>query len=393
MKFLGRASDGKSRTARLPKYGYHIIQDEIRECKERPERCPIDPFYHKESLERAQDHLRAVLYDRKVKAQISDFEEIARNYHHPQRYHAIFSSDPDQQSVRKFGEVMEQYVAQRGAIPSYIMSSLRFTLNDYLPATLLRVEIESKPVIDKEYGDITREWTAAAMTHKYRGVGFRADANTVFKTIKLDFTDYDSAKKSLDNLEALFIEVCERSGKWSRSGGENLDYSDHVKRWMDTSIDVVNAIEGTTRMEEFWQELQGDFGKTGTENTIIVDVDYRRSTFSGQVFKDFMRANLYIRGCTVDTDIRVRHTLNDGSSYFPSWTLSRKDNAWRFASTCQDERVLDIEVYTAEEIRSHIYWHMMNEKMTTDQNEALKVAQYGVDLYTTVESELARHNG
>jgi hypothetical protein len=161
---------------------------------------------------------------------------------------------------------------------------------------------------------------------------------------------------------------------------------------MDRATDMFNAIESAVRLDaELFFEGHGDF-KDSTDDKVVVDAVYQRSTFSAQAFKDFIRSGHFYRDTKVDADIRVTDSRGKGDAP-ASWTLYRKDGVWRVAVTCWDGRAFDTVATTAEEVRGHVYWQMMNEITPNKQDEAFKVSQYAADIFTMVESELAAHNG
>jgi hypothetical protein len=292
---------------------------------------------------------------------------------------------------------MDEHVAQYGSRPRYISGSLRFTLK-FLHEIDIRVVIETYPVIDNEHGIVTRKWTATAMEYHHRlpTITSHRQKRThekVLKTLDLDFSGHGrEINKSFERLEELFEFAVRTSDPLRGNGLIEFPYAEEVQGMMDRATDMFNAIESAVRLDaELFFEGHGDF-KDSTDDKVVVDAVYQRSTFSAQAFKDFIRSGHFYRDTKVDADIRVTDSRGKGDAP-ASWTLYRKDGVWRVAVTCWDGRAFDTVATTAEEVRGHVYWQMMNEITPNKQDEAFKVSQYAADIFTMVESELAAHNG
>jgi hypothetical protein len=370
---------------------FHIAADgSIEQCRKFP-KCKLEDHWAEE--EHVRVHLDNIAYRAEVDAKVAAFNEVSPQNH----FRAHFADSLWHASARKFGEQMDEHVAQYGSRPRHISGYLRFTLK-FLHEVDIRVVIETYSVIDTENGRVTRKWTATAMEYHHRLptiTHHRQERNheKVLKTLDLDFSGHGSDfKNAFASLEQLFEFAVQKSDPLRGKGLVQSPYAEEVKGMMDRFMDMFNAIEGASRTDaELFYEGHGDF-KDSVDNTVVVDVEYQRSAFSAQTFKDFVRSNYYYRGETIDADIRVRDSRGKGDAP-ASWTLYRKGGIWRVAVRCWDGREFDTVATTAEEVRGHVYWQMMNEVVPNKQDEAFKVSQYAADLFTMVESELAAHNG
>lgn len=385
-------------SSKMKQKAFHIAANgAIEACRKFP-RCGLEN--HWAEARSAEIHLDNLAYVAERDAKVAEFNAIRRDIGHPQHYRVSFDTSSKSTSGRKFGEEMANHVAHYGSLPSYLCGSLRFRMK-YLSNIDLRVFIETEPVIDMKTAQVTRQWTATYMEYKKRLAAHEMHLTgesaheTVVEKLYLNFNDDQNIKQSLARLEAMFAGICRRRDpvRSKRLDVPVDDYTVEVNQMMDRFMDMFNAIEGVTRLGELWQHGYGDFkGCVDSDDKVVVDVEYGRSTFSAQTFKDFVRSNHYFRGCTIDADIRVTDSRGR-DDYGASWSVYRKDGIWRVATTCWDGQRFDTVAPTAEEVRGHIYWQMMNEIDPDNQEKAFKVSQYAADLFTMVESELAAHNG
>lgn len=372
---------------------FHIAADgKIEKCRKLP-RCKLGDHWAEE--EYVETYLRNVAYLAEVEAKVSEFNAIKRDTNHPQHFHHHFAKDLFNASPREFGEKLEQHVAHYGSTPLYIAGRMNWEFR-YVSNRTLRLAIEAAPVIDTKDGFIARQWTATIAEydrHEWRSEQKYRNR----ETITLDFTgNQNGIKNTLEQLEQFYRDAVTKTDHFRGGGWIKDPFAEEVQTMMDRSMDMINAIESVPSKinSGMFYVLHGDF-KNSTSETIVVDVDYSRSTFSAQTFQRFFNDDftLFNRGIIADDAIDIRVTDSQGAGENTSyWSLYRKDGIWRVQVRLWDGQGFDTVATSAEEVRGHIYWHIMNDFQSPIQEKALKVAQYGADLYTVVEDELYRHN-
>lgn len=373
---------------------FHIAADgTIEKCRKFP-RCKVAEQHWAEA-EGARIHLSNIEYLAEVEAKVTEFNAIQKDFGHPQHLHHKFSSELFHASPRVFAEKLEQRVAQNGSNPLYISARMDWEFR-YISNRTLRLAVEAKPVINTENGTITRQWTATVAEYdRYEWQWDKKYRN--HETIILDFEgDRNRVERTLKQLEQFFRAVVTKSDNF-RGGGLIKDpYAEEVQTMMDRSMDMFNAIESIPNgnYNDSPYVFYGDFKKSLDED-IMIDVEYGRSTFSAYTFKHFFNTvfTFYNREVIADDAVDIRVTDSRGGGEKTSfWSLYRKDGVWRVQVRLFDGQEFDTVATNSEEVRGHIYWHIMNDFQSPDQEQALKVAQYGADLYTAVEDELYRHN-
>lgn len=344
---------------------------------------------HWAEIEHVETYLDNIAYLAEVAEKVRKFKEVSGTFSHPEHFRVYFNPEPRKDSSREFSERWDNYVAYHGKGPSYLYGDLHFDLN-YLPRTKLRVTVETKRVLDEEDGSTRREWTASLdeMTIHY----WDKTPDKHIETIKLDLegNKFD-VNIGINHLIKFFQRAVEKSDP--KRGLEPIPdpYGAQVEEMLDRFMEMFNAIQGAEKGDlQFSFDEFGDF-KDSTSDTVVVDVDYQASIFNARRFREFVREHPYYYNRKVDARISVKDYRGRGDAP-ASWRLYRENGAFRIAITCWDGRELDTEVADSEDVRSHVYWHMIRELVPNNQDEAFKVSQYAADLYDAVEEELAAHN-
>lgn len=366
---------------------FHIKNDgTVEECRKKFSPCALDG--HWASAEAARIHLDNIAFIAERKAEIAEFEIARRDPWNPKHYYAIFNPDKWYGSARKFSEDMDNYLAVHGRIPLYLQGRMTFKLH-YFTGTDLHLDITVKPQIEMDPTAPSRTtWNwAVALTQKNR---FRDDI--VLKSTALDFSFDADIVSSIKELESIFEYAVKRVAP-RRTGWETEepDYSSQVNKMSASFMGMFNAIESLVRPNlGLWQEGHGDF-KNSFDNTVVVDVEYNQSAFNPQAFKDFVRGNYYYSNEIIDAEIRVTDgEEGDGRAL---WAVCRKNGQWSVTTLTYAGERHDNVTPTAEDIRAHVYWHVIKEMNIDNQEQAFKKSQYAADLFTMVENEIAYHNG
>lgn len=337
---------------------------------------------HWETVESARIHLdnKAYLAERAVAT--SEFGHAEKMFHHPRRLNAAFpTTDWSSSTVRTFGAQVDAHVAQHGSLPVYLWGVMSWQKNRHGMTYDTTVTVET--VMDKETLELSRRWSVVAkIAEQYR-------ADLVMRDVELDFDSYQSSRTSYEKLREAFacaVELASPGIQFAKPDDQPTE--EVVEALMGRFRDMYGAVETAMRpILEVRNDELGDFTNSEDEK-IVVDVEYNRSTFSAQSFKAYFRDNLrYNKPESVEAEIRVtdRRMAGRGETF---WSLYRKDGVWSVVTATKDASH-DNLTPTAEDVRSHVYWHVIREINPDDQEQAFAKSQYAADLFTAVEDELA----
>ena len=362
---------------------FHVTEGIVQKC--RPfSRCKAKE--HWAEAEHARIHLDNIAFRAEVEAKVANFQAIKRNLYHPQHFRAIFSAKDHSDSVRKFRDSIDHYVAQHGELPAHLVGSLRYRLKHWQWRHEIFFEIEVNPEIDAESGRTSRRWTAK-VTELDETQYLTEKKHNLIHEVELAFDDHRDFEDSLDKLRAAYVIALKATGK------HHLDnYSGFTEPMIKKFWEMFDAIEGVTRGDwKLWYDLGRGYFKESTDDKIIVDVNYDKSALTGQSFSSFAQEDSYYDASRL-TDAEIRLTDEVEGHPRASWSLYRKDRIWSVATRTFEGDEQDNLTSTAEKVRSHVYWHVIREVNPDKQDIALKKAQDAADLFTAVENALAKNH-
>jgi hypothetical protein len=362
---------------------FHIdAKGEIALCRKNMQRCPAD--MHWAEAEHARIHLSNLDFIAERDAKIAAFMPIKTNTSHPQHFRAWFSTENSSDSIRKFRENIDHYVAEHGEIPSYLEGTMRYTLGHSRWRQEIYFHIDVSPEIDLEDGYINRRWKIRVVEFDDNQLVFRNKHKTLHE-VELIFDDHKEFEANIVKLRKAYVIALKATGKHYLE-----DYSEFTEPMVKKFWEMFDAIESVVQGEwDLWYNLGRGYFTKSTDDQIIVDVNYDRSAFSGQSFTNFAGKDQSYADRLMDAEIR----LNDEIEGHPraSWSLYRKDRIWSVATRTFEGLHQDNLTPTSEDVRSHVYWHVIREVNPDKQEIALKKAQVAADLFTAVENELAKY--
>lgn len=366
----------------------HILEDgTIQQChrfNKRFRSCELRP--HWKTVEAAEIYLDNKAYLAERAAKVGEFNEAKRSFSHPRRFNAAFPTDRhSKRTVRSFSEEMDAYVADHGELPLYLHGVMLSNINT--GAGTYRTTVRVSTVMDEETFQTDRRWSAELKFMPHHG------EDRVLRDVDLDFSSPHASRASHEKLHEVFRCAAELTSPGIQfAKPDTPPASDVAASLMGRFKDMRGAIETVMQRNilEVRNDELGDFVNSDDEK-IVVDVEYDRSTFSAKKFRAYFRENLYFNNPrTVDVDLRVTNTkvLNRGGTH---WSLFRKDGAWGIV-TATDEASCESSITTSEDVRSHVYWHVIREINPDNQEDAFAKSTYAADLFTIVEDELALFN-
>lgn len=336
--------------------------------------------------EHVRIHLDNIAYLAEIKAKVDNFERIKGNMGDPSHFRWVFSGDNHNDSVRRFREAMDNYVANIGSLPVYLAGNLHYRLPHWRPLHNIYFDVSVSPVIDPETGKITRVWTAK-VTEEDNTQWDPKRKRKVLHEVTLSFDDPKNFEASILKLKTTYVAALMATGKTEYARLEDVEYENLAETMENRFWEMFDALESEYRGQQYlWMELlRGDF-KDSDIPKIVVDVNYDRSAFNGNTFREFTLRNHYFNGI-IDADIRVTDEIVGHPR--ASWSLYRKDGIWSVVTRTFEGYTEDNLTPTAENVRSHVYWHVMRHVNIDKHEIAMKKADYAADLFTAVEEELA----
>jgi hypothetical protein len=354
---------------------FHIKSDgTIQECGMFV-RCDPQKVSHWGTRRAAEIYLDNRAYEAEVAAKIAHFKNISQPSH-PSHFQVSFV-DRSRDNARRTRERFDQYVINTGQYPEYISGYMRVSLEHWQHDNESLFEIKSILEIEPEHGMVSRYWVFRALDydgHKY----IHNRKQRLLKEAKLDFTDHRSFEDNIEEIKAVH-----KAALWSTVLVYDVeDFNDLHAPMIAQFWKMFDTVETLAQGEwELWQEVgRGDF-RESTDELIFVLANYEGSVFTGQSFTNFL-SKLY-RPHTYRYDMRVTDEVEGHPR--ASWSLLFRGDQWYYAESKFNEPVDTYILSDAEQIRSHVYWHVFNEIDRGKQEIALKKSQYAVDFYNAVE--------
>lgn len=326
-------------------------------------------------------HNNKILAEREARRQ--DFKK-GRSFDHPENFRAAFRYGNElsrNNDLRDFGERIENYRENYGAYPKYIFGTLDYMFH-YVHSINFKVQISVEPFMDdEEYATFIPRWRVVlTKEEQYR------ETETLRNEI-LNVETGHQLQASMKTLGEIFLWVLQMTEPVRRDfdNGVIIDHTENVNSLLWKFNDVFNAVQGIYKTNfELWHETLagGYFGGT-FDDTVMINIDYN-TAFVPRFVKEFIEKNTYLNRSELNFDVR----LSDGKrGMYAWWVLTRQDGVW-VMTTAADGRETDFVVTNSEEVRGHVYWHVMNEVKVGDQQVAFAKSQYAADIFDAVEREI-----
>lgn len=371
---------------------FHVSDSgSVEQCRKRNCNPKTTGKAHWAEAEHVRIHLDNQAYLAEIKAKVEAFDRISKSAVEIEHYQWEFSGDEHNDSVRRFREALDSYVAYHGIVPTYVRANLRFRLGHWRTNRHdIIFDINVTPTIDRETGIMSRFWTAKVTEHD----GYQWDTrfrDKILHEVRVSFEDHKNFESNIEKIKVAYVIALQKSGKQGQSNLSDSEYEELAQTMIDKFFDVFDAVESVYRGQpHLWMELlRGDFRDT-EDDKIVVDVNYDRSAFTGGTFLEFVQKAYQFNNCIIDADIRVTDEIPGHPR--ASWSLYRKDGIWSVATRTFDGYAEDNLTPTAENVRSHVYWHVMREVNKDNHELALKKADYAADVFTAVQGELDRRS-
>lgn len=361
---------------------FHIKEDgTIQKCSPFKS-CRRD---HWGSFESARIHLDNIAYKAEVAVKLREFESARMNVNNGYFIAGFSAVKGQNKAPRSFREKIDAYVAHHGQKPKYLKSVMRESLGhweDYKKKDVY-FTVVSVPQMDSVHAELSYEWYVKSVLHD--GSTYRKDETVLFKS-ELDFSNSDEREYSTKVLKDAYRTALKATGHHHIA---DEDYEPFMPPMLERVQEMVSAVE-TVRHGEFWafHKGLGDFVE-GNDDTINVDVIYDKSILTGQSVERFIR-DCKTHGYTWVKDLNLRVADRTVGHPRSSWVLNRADGIWTVEVLNFAGEGYTVVVQDAEDIRSHIYWHIMREYYPADQQElALKHADYAEQIFLSVEAAVA----
>lgn len=373
---------------KAPRVKFHINEDlTIQRCRKSMSRCEAKDHYAE--VEHAQTVIdnNRILAEREARRR--EFDAM-RSSSHRENFPAVFRYSDDigrSKDLLNFRERVESYREHFGAYPKYILGTLDYSFKLTWDITY-KVRITVTPIMDNmEYATFSPEWRVVLIKEHY------LRKPEILRNEVLAVEDGNQLQSSMKTLEEIFLWVLQMTTPTSRKIDDAYrpeDYTGKLNSLLWKFNDVFNAIEGIYRTNfELWHTtLHGGYFGGSFDDTIVINVDYN-TAFEPRFLKEFIDANLYLNRSKIDVEVR----LSDGKSgMYAWWVLTRENGVW-MVSLVADGQQSDNIVTSSEELRGHVYWHVINEVNSGDQQVAFAKSQYAADLFDMVESVLPQPAG
>lgn len=368
----------------MSKKAYHINQQGAIELCRNYQKCKRAATFetkanHWLTVEDAETFLDNRAYLAEVKAKCDEFEGIRTNIYHPRRLTFIFSSDEHNTSPRRFRTEVDQFVERNGRYPYYLSGVLEFKPKHWKFNNEVKMAITVAPEMDPERGKISRIWTVRVI-HTDKNKSLIQDA--ILHEERLSFDEYGVFEENSERIKKAYAIALKESGIHLQ------DYSEFSTPMLDRFQEMYDAIEAVAYGEwMYWFEYgRGDF-KDSSSNSIKIDVNYDKSSFSGQSFVEFYQRHVEHVGTLKNFHLRV---TDQAVGHPRAWfSFSCENGVWSLhKETFGGKEVYDVEINSAEDLRGHIYWHYIENINKNWTNIALEKADFAASIYTMVNNEL-----
>lgn len=348
------------------------------------------PFKHctKEhwgSVEAIEIHLDNIAYKAEVKTKLREFESAKMNLNNGYFIAAFSVFKGQNKAPRAFREKIDAYVMHHVKKPTWMKTIMREQLGhwqNYMKKDIYFV-VDSVPHMDPVHAEVSYQWHVRAVFHD--GSTYRKDETILYEG-ELEFITAEGKVHSNQVLKEAYLTAMKATGLQHIPDAE---YEEFMPPMLERVQEMVSAVE-TVRHGEFWAYHKdlGDF-QEGNDGTIYIDVIYDKSILTGQSIERFFR-DCKTHGYTWIKDINLRVADRTVGHPRSSWLLNRADGVWSVEVLNFDGEGYTAVVQDAEDIRSHVYWHIMREYYPSNQQElALKHADYAEQIFLSVEAALA----
>jgi hypothetical protein len=364
---------------------FHIKDDGTAQKCGRFKHCTKD---HWGSVEAIRIHLDNIAYKAEVAAKVREFQNAQMNQVNGYFTAAFSVMKGQNKEPRAFREKIDNYIAHHGKPPRWLKALMREKMGhwqDYAKHDVY-FDIQSIPEIDPVHGEVTAPWTVKAIHHDPGSILSTSPKNVVIYEADLNFSNAFDRKESNRILREAYLIALKKTGRQHTADEE---YEEYMAPMLERIREMVSAVEAV-RKGDFWafHHGLGDF-KESTDGKVIVDVIYDKSILTGQSIEKFFR-DCKTHGYTWVKDIDIRVADRIIGHPRPSWMLSRADGVWTVEVLNSGGEGYTAVVQDAEDIRSHVYWHIMRQYYPANQQElALKHADYAEQIFLSVEEALA----
>lgn len=340
---------------------------------------------HWGSVEAIEIYLDNIAYKAEVKVKLREFESAKMNLNNGYFIAAFSVLKGQNKAPRAFREKIDAYVANQGRKPTWMKAIMREQLGhwqNYMKKDIYFV-VESVPHMEPVHAEVSDQWNVRAIFHD--GSTYRKEETVLYEG-ELEFITPEGRTRSTGILKEAYMAALKATGLQHIPDEE---YEAFMPPMLERVQEMVSAVE-SVRHGDFWAYHKGlsDF-HDGPEGTVNIDVVYDKSILTGQSIEKFFR-DCKTHGYTWIKDINLRVAERTVGHPRSSWVLNRSEGIWTVEVLNFDGEGYTAEVQDAEDIRSHVYWHIMRQYSPADQQElALKHADYAEQIFLSVEAALA----
>lgn len=354
---------------------FHITPTGPKKCTATFRPCPYSDHYSSVESALAAD---AIIKDNNAfKAELNRLHEIHRN---PGPYfcRTSFFFAKGTTSPRKFAQEVDTRTYNIGVRPEIYHSMGQFRLNNK-NGMEVNVQVMRMTEVDENLGRYVGVWRFINKTNK---VGLHRDPQTVADVV-FDFSNEKSARRSMVQVREMLRTAVISSGVYNEEEADK-----RADEMAEQFKNMFEAVESDAAGDfDLWDRGMGYFTQSDSK-TIVVDVDYRTTSFRGENFRKFLQECPYYKSINPAAEIRVtdRHFFTGAS-----WTVRKENGQWTVDKVYADGTKEVVTVTEPQDALDHVYYHNIAEIDPDNEELALEKARYAKELILEIDEALEKN--
>lgn len=356
---------------------FHITPDGPKRCTATFRPCPYSDHYSSVESAIAAD---AIIKDNNAfRAELNRLHENHRNPDPKYFCRSSFLFGKGNSSARQFANEMDARLYNVGVKPEIYHSMGQFRMNNGNGMDV-NVQVMRMTEIDENLGRYVGVWR---FINKKNKIGLATNQETVADVV-FDFNSDRSARRSMAQVRELFRTAVISSGIYDEEEADK-QADDMAEEFKNMYYAVESEAAGDY---DLWERGMGYFTKSNSEN-IIVDENYKTSSFRGENFRRFLNDCPYYKSITPNAEIRVteKHNYHDGG-----WTIKKENGQWYVDKVYSDGRKETAILLEPQDALDHVYYHNIAEVDPGNEELALEKGRFAKDIMKEVDEALEANN-
>lgn len=360
---------------------FYLTSEGVQTCKRAWWQDPCSKHLHYTNIAQAKADEKIALAASAKKAKIETLKKGLRatSVTDSRMLHVFLLKTDD--TVRNYAEAVDSVVPNAEWSKDMITSVGTYGLKNG-SRNRVEVKIIRKPKVDEDTATVVGVWNISIDTT----LGITLGREKVSKELSLDFDSDSAAENSLIEAREFFRQAVGLSGiNYFEDANAAL-----AERMLQRLKDMRDAIDSEYDGDfALWEQGRGYFVDSDYSN-IVVNVDYKNTTFRDKNVERFFRDCLYT------PEVQIKVTENN-EKQGTSWSMERlAEGTWSVRTVMQDGTSQTSNPPTYDEMYSRVFWdfhdhvhiNMYGESLKNPE-EALKRAEYAKKLMIAVDEGIA----